>query len=113
VNIALAETKERAVSALTSLDADSRAACDARRQALETEVARSAERATEQFRKGMNNFLYSCLAAAVGAVDEYSQATLDGLLKNDRKTLDQARSESPSKAEDNIIPEGDSSSITH
>jgi len=29
----------------------------------------------------MKAFLYSCLVAAVGAVDEYSKATLDGLLK--------------------------------
>jgi len=76
VNMALAETKERAVSALSSLEAVSRATCDARRQALETEVARSAERATEQFRKGMKAFLYSCLVAAVGAADEDSKATL-------------------------------------
>jgi hypothetical protein len=69
VNMALAETRERAISTLSSLDADSRAACDTRRQALETEVARCAERATEQFRKGMTTFLHSCLVA-VGAVDE-------------------------------------------
>jgi len=103
VNMALAETKERAVSALSSLDADIRATCDARRQALETEVARSAERETEQFRKGMKAFLYSCLVAAVGAVDEYSKATLDGLLKDDGKSLDEARSKSPDYQEDDII----------
>jgi len=113
VNMALAETKERAVSALSSLDADSRATCDARRQALETEVARSAERETEQFRKGMKAFLYSCLVAAVGAVDEYSKATLDGLLKDDGKTLDEARSKSPAHDEENIIPDADSSPMTH
>jgi hypothetical protein len=112
LNMALAETKERAVSALSSLDADSRATCDARRQALETEVARSAERETEQFRKGMKAFLYSCLVAAVGAVDEYSKATLDGLLKDDRKTLDDARSESPARDEDKVIPDADSSPMT-
>jgi hypothetical protein len=95
VNMALAETKERAVSALSSLDADSRATCDARRQALETEVARSAERSTEQFRKGMKTFLYSCLVAAVGAVDEYSKTTLDGLRKDDGKTLDEGSGASP------------------
>jgi hypothetical protein len=66
VTMALAETKERAVSALSSLDAESRAACDARRQALEAEVSRSAERATEEFRKGMTELLYSCVGA-VGA----------------------------------------------
>jgi hypothetical protein len=98
VNMALAETKERAVSALSSLDADSRATCDARRQALETEVARSAEQSTEQFRKGMKTFLYSCLVAAVGAVDEYSKTTLDGLRKDDGKTLDEGSSEPPTPA---------------
>jgi hypothetical protein len=113
VNMALAETKERAVSALSSLDADSRATCDARRHALETEVARSAERETEQFRKGMKAFLYSCLVAAVGAVDEYSKATLDGLLKDDGKTLDEARSESPAQDEDKIIPGAGSTPMTH
>ena len=113
VNMALAETKERAVSALSSLDADSRATCDARRQALETEVARSAERETEQFRKGMKAFLYSCLVAAVGAVDEYSKATLDGLLKDDGKAQDAARSESPAQDEDKIIPGAGSHPMTH
>ena len=67
MTMAIAETKERAVSALSSLDAESRATCDARRQALETEVSRSAERAAEEFRKGMKELLYSCLGAAVGA----------------------------------------------
>jgi hypothetical protein len=113
VNMALAETKERAVSALSSLDADSRATCDARRQALETEVAHFAEREAEQFRKGMKAFLYSCLVAAVGAVDEYSKATLDGLLKDGGKTLDQASSKSAAPDEDNIIPDADSSPMTH
>jgi hypothetical protein len=95
VNMVLAETKDRAVSALASLDAESRNAFDARRQALETEVARSAERATEQFQKGMKAFLYSCLVAAVGAVDEHSKSTLDGLLKSNGKILDKAGSKSP------------------
>jgi len=44
VSMALAETRERAVATLSSLDAESRAACDARRQAIETDVARAAER---------------------------------------------------------------------
>jgi hypothetical protein len=87
VNMALAETKERAVSALSALDADSRATCDARRQTLETEVARSAERAKEQFRKGMKTCLDSFLEATVGAVDDHS-----GHLKDDGITLHEARS---------------------
>jgi len=93
-NMALSETKERAVSALSLLDAESRSACDQRRQALEAEVARSAERATEQFRTGMKAFMYSCLVAAVGAVDEHSKATLDGL-RDEGRALDDTPSNSP------------------
>ena len=78
-----------------------------------TEVARSAEQATEQFRKGMKTFLYSCLVAAVGAVDEYSKTTLDGLLKDDGKTLDEAPSGSPARDEDKIVPDADSSPMNH
>jgi hypothetical protein len=88
VNMALAETKERAVSALSSLDAESRANCDARRQALEAEVARSAERAAEQFHKGIKAFLHNCVVAAMGAMDEHSKSALDELLKDEGKTLD-------------------------
>jgi hypothetical protein len=111
VNMALAETAERAVSALSALDADSRATCDARRQGLEAEVARSAEQAAEQFRKGMKTFVSSCLVAAVGAVNEYSKATLNGSLKDDGKILDEARSQSPANDEDEIIPDSDSSPV--
>jgi hypothetical protein len=88
VNMTLAETKERAVSALAALDAESRAACDARRQALETEVERSAERVAEQFHKRIKAFLSTCLIAADSVVDEQSQSTLDGLMKDGGKTLD-------------------------
>lgn len=105
LNMALAETTERAASALSSLDADSRATCDARRQALEIEVARSAEQTADQFRKGMKAFVSSCLLAAVGAVDEHSKATLDGLRQDDRKTLDEGSSESPARDEDKITPD--------
>jgi hypothetical protein len=84
-HMALAETKERAISALSSLDAESRTSCDKRRQALEEEVVRSAERVKEQFRTGMKAFMYSCLVAAVGAVEEHSKATLEGPLKDEGK----------------------------
>jgi len=113
VNTALTETKERTASALSSLDADSQATCEARRQALEAEVARSAERATEQFRKGMKTFLYSGLAAAVGAVDEYSKATLDALRQDDGGILDEIRGKSPSHDEDKIIPDVDGGSVAN
>jgi hypothetical protein len=111
VNRALAETAERVVSALSSLDADSRATCDVWRQTLEAEVARSAEQAAEQFRKGMKTFVSSCFVAAVGAVDEHSKATLDGLLKDDGKILDEARSQPPANDEDEVIPDEDNSPV--
>lgn len=113
VNRALSETKDRAVSALSSLDAESRAACDARRQALETDVARAAERSTEQFRKGMKAFLYSCLVAAVSAVDEHSKATLDGLLKDNGKHLYDSGEDSAKQDEPEILPGSDIDPITH
>jgi hypothetical protein len=112
-NALLSETKERAASALSSLDAESRAACEARRQALETEVARSAERSTDQFRKGMKAFLYSCLVAAVSAVDEHSKSTLDGLLKDNGKSLQDASGDSGNLDEPQIIPGPDKDPFTH
>ncbi len=113
VNAVLSETKERAVSALSSLDAESRAACEARRLALESEVARAAERSTDQFRKGMKAFLYSCLVAAVSAVDEHSKSTLDGLVKDNGKTLFDADSDSRPKDDPEILPCTDIDPLTH
>jgi len=108
----LSEAKERAAAALASLDAESRAKCDARRRELEAEVARSTERSTDQFRKGMKAFLYSCLVAAVSAVDEHSKSTLDGLLKDNGKTLYEASDDS-SSTEDEVIPKSDIDPLTH
>jgi hypothetical protein len=113
LNAVLSETKERAVSALSSLDAESRATCEARRLALETEVARAAERSTDQFRKGMKAFLYSCLVAAVSAVDEHSKSTLDGLVKDNGKTLFEADSDSRAEDDREIIPDPDIDPLTH
>jgi hypothetical protein len=70
VDMALAETKERVESALSSLEAESQTSCDARRQALEAEVARSADQAAEQFHKRIKTFLQTCLAATDGVVDD-------------------------------------------
>jgi predicted phage tail protein len=113
VSMALAETKERAVAALSSLDAESRAACDARRQAIESDVARAAERSTDQFRKSMKAFLYSCLVAAVSAVDEHSKATLDGLVKDNGKTIHEGNGETRTQDDTPIIPEQDIDPLTH
>jgi len=109
----LSETKDRAVSTLSSLDAESRATCEARRLALESEVARAAERSTDQFRKGMKAFLYSCLVAAVSAVDEHSKSTLDGLVKDNGKTLFESDSDSHNQDDPPIIPKTDIDPLTH
>jgi len=119
LSVMLSETKERASSALTSLDAENRAACEARRQALESDVARAAERSTDQFRKGMKAFLYSCLVAAVSAVDEHSKSTLENLTKDNGMSLQEghepgnggngsAATEGPE-----ILPAPDTDPFTH
>jgi hypothetical protein len=82
----LAEATERASSALASLDAENRAAVEARRRTLEADVARAAEQSTAEFRSGIKAFLYSCLVAAVSAVDEHAQTTLAGLSKEPNNT---------------------------
>lgn len=89
IDQALAEAKERVVSSLASLDAESRAAVEARRRSLENEVARAAEQSTMEFRSGIKAFLYSCLVAAVSAVDQHAQTTLVGL-SNDPNNLQRA-----------------------
>src|SRR5579859_1389946 len=85
--VTASETTQRLTSALSSLDAEHRAACDARRQNIESEVARSTEQITEQFRQGLRAFFYSCLVAAVGAVEQHSQATREGFSFDPRDFL--------------------------
>ncbi len=72
------DTTQRLSSALAAMDAEHRAACDTRRNSIQAEVARSTEQVTEQFRQGLRAFFYSCLVAAVGAVEQHSQATREG-----------------------------------
>ncbi len=79
VDLVISEATQRVMSSLAALDADNRAACEARRRTIESDVAKATEQSTEQFRTGMKAFLYSCLVAAVGAVDEHAKTTLDGL----------------------------------
>ncbi|MFI5092397.1 MAG: hypothetical protein WCE50_14660 [Candidatus Acidiferrum sp.] len=82
VDLAITETTERVRSALSALDAENRTACEARRRNMIDDVTRATEQSTEQFRSGIKAFLYSCLVAAVGAVDEHAKTTLDGLVKD-------------------------------
>ena len=82
IDFITAEATERVTSALSSLDAESRAAIEARRRTVESEVARAAEQSATEFRSGIKAFLYSCLVAAVSAVDQHAQNTLAGLEKD-------------------------------
>jgi hypothetical protein len=79
MDLCISDTTQRVMSSFAALDAENRAACDARRRTIETEVAQATEQSTEQFRTGIKAFLYSCLVAAVGAVDEHAHTTLSGL----------------------------------
>lgn len=76
--VTAADTTQRLSSALAAMDAEHRAACDNRRNSIQADVARSTEQVTEQFRQGLRAFFYSCLVAAVGAVEQHSQATREG-----------------------------------
>ena len=85
--LTMSDTSQRITSSLASLEAQNREACDARRETLETEVARVGEKITEEFRQSFRAFFYSCLVAAVGAVEEHSKATKDGMTPDVNKFL--------------------------
>ena len=76
--VTASDTTQRVTSALAALDAEHHAACDARRNSIQSEVMKSTEHVTEQFRSGLRAFFYSCLVAAVGAVEKHSQTTREG-----------------------------------
>jgi hypothetical protein len=62
----------------------------------------------------MKAFLYSCLVAAVSAVDEHSKSTLEGLTKDNGKTLFEAETDSRAQQEDREIdPDTDIDPLTH
>ena len=83
----MSDTSQRITSSLASLEAQNLAACDARRQTLEEEVGRVGEKITEEFRQSFRAFFYSCLVAAVGAVEDHSKATREGMLPDPSKFL--------------------------
>jgi hypothetical protein len=102
----IADANERVASSLASLEAESSAAVDARRRVLEADVARVAEQSALEFRSGIKAFLYSCLVAAVSAVDQHAQTTLAGLSSdptNIQRTLD-APSDSSARSDNSQFP---------
>ena len=80
-----ADTTQRLTSSLAALDAAHRSACEARQQAIETDVRCVGEQITEQFRQSLRAFFYSCLVAAVGAVEQHSKTTAEGLSFDPKK----------------------------
>ena len=79
IDLTLAEANERVTSALASQQAEHQAILEVKRRAMESEVLHIGEQSMATFRSGMKAFLYSCLVAAVGAVDQHAQNTLGGL----------------------------------
>jgi len=76
--LTLSETTQRITSNLAALDAENRVTCETRRKSLESEVSRTGEQITQQFQQSLRAFFYSCLVAAVGAVEQHSKTTLEG-----------------------------------
>ena len=83
----MSDTSRRVRSSLAALEAQNRAACDTRRDALEAEVASVGEKITEEFRQSFRAFFYSCLVAAVGAVEQHSRTTREGMTPDPEKFL--------------------------
>ena len=77
--LTIAEATQRVTSTIASLDAEYRSSREVHHQTLKTEAARAAEQSMTEFRSSMKAFLYSCLVAAVSAVDQHAQSTLGGL----------------------------------
>jgi hypothetical protein len=104
IDLVIAEANERVASSLASLDAGSRAACEARQREMELQIARAAELSTAEFRSGIKAFLYSCLVAAVSGVDEHAQSTLATLAKDATPSGFNALTDSESGAAGNGAP---------
>jgi hypothetical protein len=85
--LTMSDTSQRVTSSLAALEAQNRAACDARRDTLEAEVASVGEKITEEFRQSLRAFFYSCLVAAVGAVEQHSKTTREGMTPDPEKFL--------------------------
>jgi hypothetical protein len=62
----VSEANERIISSVAALDAENRVVCQERIQKLEDDLARAADRSTEQFRDGLNSLL-SSLVGTVGS----------------------------------------------
>lgn len=85
--LTMSDTAQRVTSSLAALEAQNRETCDARRDALQAEVTQVGEKITEEFRQSFRAFFYSCLVAAVGAVEQHSKSTREGMTPDPEKFL--------------------------
>jgi len=73
----VSEANERIISSVAALDAETRVVCQERTRKLEDDLARAADRSTEQFRNGLNSLL-SSLVGTVSTGEEHTESTLQG-----------------------------------
>jgi hypothetical protein len=73
----VSEANERIISSVAALDAENRVVCQERIRKLEDDLARAADRSTEQFRNGLNSLL-SSLVGTVTTGEEHTEPTLHG-----------------------------------
>ena len=73
----VSEANERIISSVAALDTENRVVCQERLRKLEDDLARAADRSTEQFRNGLNSLL-SSLVGTVNAGEEHTESTLHG-----------------------------------
>jgi hypothetical protein len=71
----VSEANERIISSVAALDAENRVVCQERVRKLEDDLARAADRSTEQFRNGLNSLL-SSLVGTVSTGEEHTESTL-------------------------------------
>jgi hypothetical protein len=73
----VSEANERIISSVAALDAENRVVCQERIRKLEDDLARAADRSTEQFRNGLNSLL-SSVVRTVNTGEEHTESTLHG-----------------------------------
>ena len=72
-----ADTKQKLTSTLAALEAEHHSRCEARRKTIDEEFVRAGANISEEFRHSFKAFFYSCIVAAVGAVEQHAKTTLD------------------------------------
>jgi hypothetical protein len=108
-SLTISDTKQRVASSLASIDAENRSVSEAQLRALRSEVARTGEQFTEQFRNGLKAYFHSSLVAAVSAIEQHSKATFDGFTQESENSP--PKKSSPSAFEEKI--EGRDKKDTH